>query len=294
MSIVCGKMLYAALKKMVAVHKYDGGIKVNERIGFLGAGNMGSALIRGIVDRGQLVAGNLFVYDIDENKPVSLSREYGVTECKSSEEVFKKSDMIFVAVKPFHIKQALTGADRFLAGKTVISVAAGISIQYIKALAGEKSRVVRAMPNTPALVGEGMTAVSFEKGCTDEERERIVEIFKYVGRVEVMEESLMNDVIALSGSSPAYAFVFIEAMADAAVRSGIKRDIAYRMAAQSLLGASKMVLETGNHPAVLKDMVCSPAGTTIEAVASLEKNGFRNAVIEAMQVCSDKARKLQG
>lgn len=279
---------------MVAVHKYDGGIEVNKTIGFLGAGNMGSALIRGLIDRGQFAAGNLVVYDIDANKTADLSTKYDVTVCKNSEELFEKSDMILLAVKPFCVKQVLTGMDRFFAGRTIVSVAAGISIQYIKALTGEKSRVVRAMPNTPALVGEGMTAVSFENGFPDEERERIVEIFSCVGRVEVLEESLMNEVIALSGSSPAYAFVFIEAMADAAVRFGIKRDIAYRMAAQSLLGASKMVLETGKHPAVLKDMVCSPAGTTIEAVAALEKNGFRNAVIEAMQVCTDKAKKLQG
>ncbi len=144
------------------------------------------------------------------------------------------------------------------------------------------------MPNTPALVGYGMSGISFSNNITTEEQQKVINIFKSFGEVEVIEEKLMNSVIGVSGSSPAYIYMFIEALADGAVRSGMKREQAYKFASQAVIGAGKMVLETKNHPAKLKDDVCSPAGTTIEAVAVLEKCGFRNAVLEAMDAITKK------
>ena len=148
------------------------------------------------------------------------------------------------------------------------------------------------MPNTPALVGEGMTLISYENNIDENDIKNVKKLFESVGKVEILDEKLMNEVTALTGSSPAYVYMFIEAMADAAVLSGIPRGIAYKLAAQSVMGSAKMVLESGKHPGELKDEVCSPGGTTIEAVSELEKNGFRSAVIEAMNVCTKRAREI--
>lgn len=148
------------------------------------------------------------------------------------------------------------------------------------------------MPNTPALVGAGMTLVSWDDQVSGEEKKVIMKLLGFSGKVEELDESLMTEVTALTGSSPAYVFILIEAMADAAVRSGIQRSQAYRLAAQAVLGSAKMVLDTGKHPGELKDMVCSPAGTTIEAVAALEREGFRNAVMKAMEECTRRAREI--
>lgn len=148
------------------------------------------------------------------------------------------------------------------------------------------------MPNTPAMVGQGVTAISPGDRFDKEELDNIIEIFSSFGRVEIVDEKLMDGVTAVSGSSPAYVFMMIEAMADAAVLEGIPRQQAYAMAAQTVMGSAKMVLDTGIHPAILKDNVCSPGGTTIEAVASLEKNGFRTAIIEAMKECANKSREM--
>jgi pyrroline-5-carboxylate reductase len=149
------------------------------------------------------------------------------------------------------------------------------------------------MPNTPALIGEGMSAVSFsDDAFSKEEREDIIQFFSSFGVMEEIEEKLMNAVVPISGSSPAYVYMMIEAMADAGVLAGLPRKLAYTLASQSVLGSAKMVLETGNHPGELKDAVCSPGGTTIEAVAALEKSGFRSSIIEAMNACFEKTKKM--
>ncbi|HPD01708.1 MAG TPA: pyrroline-5-carboxylate reductase, partial [Acetivibrio sp.] len=175
--------------------------------------------------------------------------------------------------------------------KILVSVAVGIPIKFYQGIVGADKRIVRTMPNTPALVGEGMTLMCWEN-VSDDEGKTVREIFECFGKVEYLDEKLMSEVTALTSSSPAYVFMFIEAMADAAVLSGIPRNLAYKLAAQAVLGSAKMVLETGKHPGELKDMVCSPAGTTIEAVSSLEKNRFRYAVIEAMNECTRKALEI--
>jgi pyrroline-5-carboxylate reductase len=171
-------------------------------------------------------------------------------------------------------------------------MAAGVSTKRIEEELNRKVKVVRTMPNTPALVGEGMTALSVNKEITETELDEIQRLLNSFGKTEVVKEDLMDAVPAISGSSPAYAYLFIEALADGGVRDGIPRKQAYRMAAQALLGAAKMVLETGKHPGSLKDDVCTPGGTTIEAVAALEKNQFRAAILEAMEACTNKTKGI--
>ena len=174
----------------------------------------------------------------------------------------------------------------------MISIAAGQTMENIERLFGKNIKLVRSMPNTPALVLEGATGVCFNEKISDEDKKTAMDIFSSFGIAREVPESMIDAVIGVSGSSPAYVFLFIEAMADAAVAEGMPRAQAYELAAQSVLGSAKMVLETGKHPGELKDMVCSPAGTTIEAVRVLEKEGFRSAVMEAIKACVKKAREM--
>lgn len=174
----------------------------------------------------------------------------------------------------------------------MVTIAAGITLQFLEQSFGMPVKAVRAMPNTPSLVGEGITALCFHDLVLKDEREQVSNIFESLGQVEEFPEMLMNSVPAISGSSPAYVYMMIESLADGAVMQGIARDKAYRMAAQAVLGAAKMVLETGLHPGVLKDQVCTPGGATIEAVAALEKTGFRSSILSAMESCTEKVIKL--
>ena len=176
--------------------------------------------------------------------------------------------------------------------KLVVSIAAGISLDIIESFLGKDKRIIRVMPNTPALVGEGMAGLSPNELVSDEEAELVKKLFESFGKAEIVPEKLQDAVCGISGSSPAYVFMFIEAMADGAVAEGMPRAQAYKFAAQAVLGSAKMVLETGKHPGELKDAVCSPGGTTIEAVAALEQAGFRSAVIDAERICIDKSRSL--
>ena len=174
----------------------------------------------------------------------------------------------------------------------IISIAAGLSMEKIESFFGKDIKLIRVMPNTPALVSQAMSAICKNKFVSDNEIDEVLEIFQAFGKTELVEERLMDVVTGVSGSSPAYVYMFIEALADGAVLQGMPRDKAYKMAAQSVLGSAKMVLETGKHPGQLKDEVCSPGGTTIEAVYSLEKNNFRAAVIEAVNVCTEKSKNM--
>lgn len=263
------------------------------KLGFIGAGNMGSALIQGILEAGTLTADSIYIYDPDAAKTRRFAQENGVHVAKDNQALVEACDIILLAVKPQYAKTVLEECSQsFCADKVLVSIAVGIPISFYKSIVGESIRVVRVMPNTPALVGAGMSILSFCPLVDDKTASLVRELFESVGLVEVLEERLMNEVTALTGSSPAYVFLFIEAMADAAVRSGLPRALSYRMAAQAVLGSAKMALEAGLHPGELKDQVCSPAGTTIEAVQALEKNGFRFAVMDAMDVCTQKAREI--
>ena len=263
------------------------------KIGFIGGGNMGGAIIKGIVASGIADAGCIFVSDKNPDALDALRTEYGVQTTDDNREVVRVSDVLFLCVKP----QILYGVideikDDVNPNSLIVSIAAGQAIGDIEEAFGKKIKLIRVMPNTPALVGEGMSALAFNENVTREEGETAARIFSSFGRCEIVAESLMDAVTAVSGSSPAYVFMMIEAMADAAVKEGMTRKQAYVFAAQSVMGSAKMVLETGLHPGELKDMVCSPAGTTIDAVAALEKNGFRNALLDAMSICAEKSRLL--
>lgn len=174
----------------------------------------------------------------------------------------------------------------------IITLAPGKTLAWLEKMFKKPTKIVRTMPNTPAMVSEGMTAACPNEYVTDEELAYVCEILKSFGDVEVVPEKLIDAVVAVSGSSPAYVYMMIEAMADAAVAEGMPRHQAYKFAAQAVLGSAKMVLETGKHPGELKDMVCSPGGTTIEAVKVLEETGFRGALMQAMEICAEKSRNL--
>ncbi len=263
------------------------------KVGFIGTGNMGGALLKSIVAGDTDNHYPISAFDVNQSLLTELAKDYGVTAKTSILDLVADSDIIILAVKPQYctdvlnqIKQALTP------NQILVSIVVGLPISYYKEILGAGTKVIRTMPNTPAMVGEGMTLVCYDELTSLDERKAVMKLLSFSGLAEELEERLMNEVTALTGSSPAYVFLFIEAMADAAVQSGIPRSLAYRLAAQAVLGSAKMVLETGKHPAELKDMVCSPAGTTIEAVAALEREGFRNAVITAMGECTKKAREI--
>ena len=265
------------------------------KIGLIGAGNMATAIVKGVLKEGMIGKDNIYVSDLDEKKCEDM-KSLGVSVTTDNTEVVKCSDIIILAVKPNIYPNVLEKISHIakVSNKVFVSIAPGISIDSIKSFFIDDVKVVRTMPNTPALVGEGMTVASYKAPVMPQDFEKVARILACIGKVEVIEEKYMNQVVALNGSSPAYVYVMIEAMADAAVLQGIPRDTAYKLAAQSVLGAAKMVLDTGEHPALLKDKVCSPGGTTIEAIYSLEKNGFRAALMQAMDKCTQKAMALGG
>lgn len=264
------------------------------KLGFLGVGNMGGAILRGVLSAGYLPEEDIAVCRRNRRKLEELSDEFpGLTCTESALELAEMCDMIILAVKPQYLGDILAEIREELSGKAVISIAAGWTVdQLANALTGTDATYLRAMPNTPAMVGEGMTAICEDTTFDQDDFDFAKGIFDAVGRTVVLPERLFDGVIAISGSSPAYVFMMIEAMADAGVREGLPRSYAYEMAAQTLLGSALMVLQTGTHPAALKDAVCSPGGTTIEAVEELERKGFRGAIMDAMKACADKSRMM--
>ena len=274
-----------------------GVIFMNKKIGFIGAGNMGSAMIGGIINSKIISSQDIFVYDKNLSAAQTLKNLHNITVCENIKSI-TDADIIFLAVKPNVIYAVIEEIKDSLNSDTVVvSIAAGQSIEKItEAFNLQKIKLIRVMPNTPALVGEAMCAVSLNDEMQKKENEQtvndIILILKSFGKAEIIPEKLMDAVTGVSGSSPAYIFMLIEAMADAAVLGGMPRSQAYTFAAQSVLGSAKMVLETGKHPGELKDMVCSPAGTTIEAVKILEENNFRGTVIDAIDACIQKSKNL--
>lgn len=264
-----------------------------DSIGFIGAGNMAGAMIGGIVTSGIIKPENIFISDINSDSADRLVREYQVKALPGNIDVAKTSKALVLAVKPQVYKEVIQEIKESIAPDTlIVSIAAGITIEEIKKFFGSDVKVIRTVPNTPALVGEGMTAMAFEPPVEKSDVDFARKVFFSFGIVEEVKEELLNAVTAVSGSSPAFAFMFIEAMADAAVLLGLPRDKSYVFASQVLRGAAKLVMETGKHPGALKDMVCSPAGTTIEGVRVLEEKGLRSAVIEAMISTAQRAQEL--
>lgn len=260
--------------------------------GFIGVGNMGYALLKGaetVFEKEKLI-----YTDVNKERCQWVSKVLGIPYEDNHIPVVNQAKYLVLAVKPQYMMKVLETIQHALTQEHIlISIAPGITIDAIKNCVGQTIRVVRAMPNTPAMVLEGMTALAYsEDEYHDTEKEKIQAFFSSVGEMIVINEHLMDSVVPISGSSPAYVFIFMEALADGAVRLGLTREQAYKMVAQTVLGSAKLMMETKKHPAILKDQVCSPGGTTIEAVAALEKNGLRHAVSEAVEVCYNKCIEL--
>lgn len=264
------------------------------KIGFIGAGNMGGAILKGALKSGFLSAENVMIYDVSQTLCESWKTEYSVQIAEGNVKLAQACDCIVLAVKPVFLANVIAQIKDQLTGKKIISIAAGWSVEMLKNACGADCQLLRVMPNTPALVGAGFTALCEETTFDAEMLEWAKTLFATLGVVQMVSERLIDAVIAVSGSSPAYVFMFIDAMADAAVKLGMPRAMAIEAAAQAVMGSAKMVLDTHQHPAVLKDQVCSPGGTTIEAVQALEEGGMRAAVMKAMVVCAEKNQKMTG
>lgn len=263
------------------------------KIGFIGMGNMGYAILKGLLK--EYKKEDLIFTDANHSRMESVAEETGVAFAESNRECALSCEYLVLAVKPQYYNPVLEEiAEHITSHQIIISIAPGITIDQLKEKLGADKRIVRAMPNTPALLGEGMTGVCYDEALfTEEERTTIKGFFESFGKMRIVEERLINAVVCVSGSSPAYVYMFIEALADSAVKYGLPRDAAYEMAAQTLIGSAKMVLETGEHPGRLKDQVCSPGGTTIAGVSALEEYGFRSAVIKAADACYAKCTDIK-
>lgn len=259
------------------------------KIGLIGIGNMGFAMLKGALQ--VFNKEDLTYTDLNKERLEEVKNETGVEYSKDFHELVAKVKYVVLAVKPQHLEGLLEEIkDEVGSEHIVIAIAPGIAISYYKSYFGEDTKVVRAMPNTPALVNEGMSGICFsENSFAEDEKKTVKQLFGSFGKFEEVGENLMDAVVCASGSSPAYVYMFIEALADSAVKYGIPRDKAYTFAAQTVFGSAKMVLETGEHPGKLKDQVCSPGGTTIAAVSALEECGFRSAIIKAADACYEKS-----
>ncbi|MDU4959840.1 MAG: pyrroline-5-carboxylate reductase [Sporomusaceae bacterium] len=264
----------------------------SKRIGFIGAGAMAEALIKGFLNGGLLQPGQCMLSDVSQERLAILTERYGVGAVSDNATLARQSDILFLAVKPQVIKSVLADISQVIdSGTLVVSIAAGIRLSLLEEkLPGV--RILRVMPNTPAAVGAGMAAISAGKLATAADSEIAVRLLETAGRAVLVPETLMDAVTGLSGSGPGYAFVMIDALADAGVRVGFDRRTAILMAAQTLLGAAKMVLDTGEHPAKLRDLVTSPAGTTIAGIQVLEQRQVRAALIDAVVAASSRSTEL--
>lgn len=263
------------------------------KIGFIGCGNMASAMIGGILKKGIFTKEEIIVSNLTEEGSRRSREKLGVVTTMENRQVAESAKIVVLAVKPQFYEEVLGEIKDVLTEEHIlVGIAPGKTLSWLEEKCGQPLKIVRLMPNTPAQVGEGMTGVCFNERVSEEEKQEICAITDSFGCTEVIPERLMDGLSAVTGCSPAYVFMFLEAMADAAVHQGMPRKQAYRLAAQAVLGSAKMLLETEMHPGELKDMVCSPAGSTIEGVRTLEKSGFRSAVFEALCAAAEKGKKL--
>ncbi len=259
--------------------------------GFLGCGNMGGAILGGLAQSGFISASDMIAFDISKAGQ-EKARLAGAAVAPTPRELAERSDIVVLAVKPQNMKEALSSMGEAVEGKCLISIAAGLTTWKLRSMTMAKCRILRIMPNAPAMVGAGAFALCSDSDLDEEEKDFAEAMFKSLGEVQWVSEQLMDAVCGLSGSGPAFAAMFIEALADAAVREGLPRDKSYALAAQTVLGTARMVLEKNMHPGVLKDMVASPAGTTIEGCYELEKGGLRACVYEAVHAATKRSREL--
>ena len=264
-------------------------------IGICGVGNMGYAIGKGIAQARNGERKNLLLYNIHPAQAQAAAKDFGSSAAATEDftAFIAAADLLIVAVKPHIVADVLRKAAPFLKPEQVVlSVAAGVDLAALATCLPARSKIIRAMPNTPVVVNAGMTSLTPNEAVTASELEEVLCVFRCFGRAEVVDEALIDAVIGISGSSPAYVYMFIEALADGAVLEGMPRDKAYTFAAQAVMGAAKAVLETGIHPGKLKDNVCSPGGTTIAAVHTLEEYRFRAAIIHAVQTAAERNRKM--
>ncbi len=289
-------MVDAWPQSMATLPVEDVGVKggVMQSLGFIGAGNMAEAIISGLMKKALIRPEGVGVFDIRPERMEHLRETYGVGAHDTAREAVRSRDVVILAVKPDQILKVLTDLKDSISGRLVVSIAAGITLKAISQVLGGDARVVRVMPNTPCLVLEGASVMAASQACSDHERRTVQEIFSAVGLCMDMEEKHLNAVTALSGSGPAFCFLFLEALCDGAVKAGLPREVALRLAAATMKGAASMVLELGRHPGQLKDMVTSPSGTTIEGIGVLEAKGFRSAVMEAVVAAYRRAEVLSG
>ncbi|MDN6640555.1 MAG: pyrroline-5-carboxylate reductase [Tetragenococcus sp.] len=264
-------------------------------IGFYGAGNMAQAMIAGLLSSGFYQKEEIYVYNYRYEPTLKkVEQEYEIKAISDEKILFEQTDLLILAVKPAVLTQILPQIKKYLTTEHVlVSVAAGVGIQQMAAAIGSH-KIIRAMPNTPAMVNQAMTSISPNELVTSEEIQLVVDVFNSFGKAKVVSEEVIDAVVGVSGSAPAYVYLFIEALADGAVAEGLTREDAYEFATQAVLGAATMVANTGKHPGELKDMVTSPKGTTIAAVQSLEESNFRASVIKAVETAARKNHEMSG
>ncbi len=268
---------------------------MNNTIGFIGAGNMGGAIIKGLLSGGTRSSSDVIICDPREKILQELTTSFPGIQTDTDNAGAAGASILILAVKPQIYEAVIRGIRQQVEPDTiVVTIAAGLTLEKVIGWFGGKRKIVRTMPNTPTLISEGMTALCPGSEVTEDELKAVQGIFNAVGKTVVLPEHLMNAYTSLAGSSPAWVFMFLEALADGAVKDGIPRALAYEIASQAVIGSARLVAQSGKHPGVLKDEVCSPGGITIEAVATLEEAGFRSAVIRAVSDCTAKAGELGG
>ena len=266
---------------------------IKEKIGFIGGGKMGEALCKGLINAKLSNVDQIMVGDVSVERCELLSQEIGVRTTGDNKEIVSFADIIVLAVKPQMMSEVISALkDDIIPRHLVVSIAAGIPIRFIESRLSAGVRVIRVMPNTPCLIGASATAFALGKHANDADARIVSAIFSAVGKVFHLDEKHLDAVTGLSGSGPAYVYMFIEALSDGGVKMGLPRDTATILAAQTVLGAARMVLETGQHPALLKDAVASPGGTTIEGISKLEDGKIRASIINAVEAAAIKSKKL--
>ncbi|SCZ00709.1 pyrroline-5-carboxylate reductase [Alkaliphilus peptidifermentans] len=266
---------------------------MNRKIGFIGAGNVATTIIEGLIDTYPQACNNVYISNRNKNKGRSLQKKLNINFCENNVDVIKACEVFFICVKPDNYLEVLKEIKSFISKDSlIISIAAGISIDYIQGILGTSFKIVRAMPNIAVSVRTGMTTISANNNVTEKELNLVMDIFNSIGLADVIDEDLIDVATIISSCSPAFVAMFIEALADGGVLQGMSRDKAYKYVAQSMMGTAKMIVDLEKHPGELKDLVSSPAGITIEGVYNLEKNGFRSIIMEAIEACNLKIKSL--
>jgi len=254
---------------------------------------MAGSMVRQMIEKGFVKPEDVIASAFHEKRRQQLTAELGIRTTENNVNVAKEADILLLGLKPQDHKRVIRKINTSLRTETlIVTIAVGITMEWIKECFGRPVKLIRAMPNTPAQVGEGVTGFCANQWVTEEEKERIVQMLNTFGQSIEVRESDMEVVGSIGGAAPAFVYIMIEALADGAVAEGMKRDLAYQFASQMVLGSGKLVRDSGLHPGALKDMVCSPGGTTIEGVSLLEERGFRSALMQAVRVCVEKSRIL--